>query len=114
MKIELQQISFTTTELDEQEIKNIAESIKEIGLQHPISVRPANGSYELVSGEKRLRAHKLLELTTIEAEVRDVNETDGKIIRAHENLKRHNLPWWEEVLLVEQLHILRQAQHGDA
>jgi DNA modification methylase len=102
------------TEEAEREVKELADSIKEQGMSHPIIVRHTNNStrYALVSGEKRILAHQMLELTEIEAEVRDVDETGGKILRLHENIKRTNLPWWETALLVEELHRLRQQQHG--
>lgn len=115
MKIAISSIEFdSSNHVDEQEIKDIADSIKEVGLSHPIIVRTANtsGTYPLATGEKRLRAHILLGLEEIEAEVRDVDETEAKIIQAHENLHRHNLPWWESVTLVQVLHELRQNQHG--
>lgn len=100
---------------DPEQIKSIAESIKEIGLSHPIIVRRVNGSrFQLVSGLKRLLAYKLLDQTKIEAEIRDVDDNRATEIRLHENLKRHNLPWWEQVLLVEELHNLRQDEHGVA
>ena len=118
MKIVTAKIHTTSTEeIDEESkkvIDDLAESIKEIGLSHPIIVRPANisGEYLLVSGEKRLLAYKSLDYSEIEAEVREISETSGKIIRVHENLKRKNLPWYDQASLVETLHSLRQEEHG--
>jgi len=115
MKLRLDQIDFDPSpDVEEQEVKDLADSIKEIGLSHPVIVRTANdsGKHPLATGEKRVRAAQILGWLEIDAEVRDVDETEGKIIRAHENLKRHNLPWWEEVVLVQALHDLRQQQHG--
>lgn len=110
-----------TLEIDEQQLTELTESIKEQGLSHPIIVRPVNNlggissnQYCLASGEKRLLAHIRLGLTEIEAEVRDIDEKKAKEVRLHENLKRFNLPWWDQVLLVEQLHNLRQEEHGIA
>lgn len=115
MKIEIVNIQFTPSpDVEESQIKDIADSIKEVGLSHKVIVRPANGSFALVSGEKRLRAMQMLGQTEVDVDVREVDETEGSIIRAHENLKRHNLPWWEAVALVERLHALRQTQHGEA
>ena len=75
-----------------------------------------NGSnrYILVSGERRPLAAKSLGWPEIEATIREVDESTGEEIRLHENLKRFNLPWWDQVLLVEKLHLLRQAKHGQA
>lgn len=122
MKIEISKISFVvTTENDEarqkelqDNIDGISDSLKELGLSHPIIVRPNGEGYILVSGEKRIRAAQKLEWKDIEAEVRHVTEIQGKIIQTHENLKRYNLPWWEAALLVEALHKFRQQEHGDS
>jgi len=117
MKVELSKIIFTPTEETPElksDIENIASSLKELGLSHPIIIRQNGDGYTLVSGEKRIRAAKFLEWTEIDAEIRDVDEITGKIIQTHENLKRHNLPWWEEALLIESLHRFRQEQHGEA
>lgn len=127
-----------TEHVDEEQLQELAESIREQGMSHKIIVRQPNdsqghslssepctgcndplgcrllGTYILVSGEKRLLAHMKLGLVEIEAELRDVDEKKAKEIRLHENLKRFNLPWWEQVILVEELHKLRQQEHGPA
>lgn len=118
MKIAIAQIQVSepTEQTDDvkKAVAELADSIKERGLSHPIIVRPANGSFALVSGEKRLLAVVSLGESEIEATVKEVDEVNGKIDRLHENLKRNNLPWWEQAVLVENLHTLRQSQHGIA
>jgi DNA modification methylase len=118
MKLAIENIRFTPSEeTDERakDITNIADSLKDIGLSHPVIVRPGdNGNFLLVSGEKRIRAALQLEWKEIDVEVRNVSEVEGKIIQTHENLKRHNLPLWEQVALVEALHSFRQEEHGEA
>jgi site-specific DNA-methyltransferase (adenine-specific) len=105
-----------TVDIDEKILAEMTDSIKEQGLSHQIIVRPANikGRYLLASGEKRLLAVRRLGLTTIEADVRDITENKAKELRLHENLRRFNLPWHEQVVLVEELHRLRQEEHGAA
>jgi len=91
------------------------ESLREQGQLHAIIVRPLNNildGYEVVTGAKRFEAAKLLGWTELDAEVKEPNDVDAKIMRVHENLHRHNLPWYEAVILVQQLHELRQQQHG--
>ena len=102
--------------VDEETLQNLTDSIREQGLSHPVIVRPANtlGKYILASGEKRLLAFRRLEWLEIEADVRKIDERKGKEIRLHENLKRFNLPWYEQVVLVKELHDLRQEEHGQA
>lgn len=100
---------------DDKERLEFIESLKEQGQLHPVIVRATNidGKYELVTGAKRLAAITAIGLPTILAEVKDnCSDTDAQITRVHENLHRHNLPWYEQVILVEQLHTIRQMQHG--
>ena len=53
--------------IDPEHVRELAESIRESGLQQPIKVRPVNGRYEIVFGDRRYLAHKLLELKKIKA-----------------------------------------------
>ena len=55
------------TVFDEKELAGLAQSIRENGLLQPISVRKVEGGYELVAGERRLRACKLARMETIPA-----------------------------------------------
>jgi DNA modification methylase len=119
VRIPLDQITIVdpSSAIDQEQLIGIRDSIQEIGLSHPLILRRANNSgegYLLVAGEKRYLAAKELGWSDIEAEIREVDERQGKIIRLQENLKRFNLPWWEQVMLVEQLHQIRQQEHGIA
>jgi len=118
ISIDLIEIPNPTALDDESKVKvqELADSIKENSLSHPIIVRPANisGRYILVSGEKRVLACKILGRAEIEADIRDISENASKIVRVHENLRRFNLPWYEQVILVEELHALRQQEHGSS
>lgn len=92
------------------------ESLKEQGQLHAIIVRSLNipgvHGYELITGAKRYEAARLLGWTEIAADIRQPTDLEAKVMRVHENLHRHNLPWYEQVQLVQQLHELRQEQHG--
>lgn len=125
MKLAIAQIMFTQSiEIDETQLQELADSIKEKGLSHPIVVRwakefsdpfkPLGEKYHLVSGEKRLLAHKILNLSEIEADIRELTEDEAVELRIHENIRRFNLQWWEQAIQHEQLHALRQKQHGVA
>lgn len=127
MNIPIGQISIVehTPDIDEEQLVALTESMREHGLSHPIILRPANqleglpGSeplqgYELASGERRLLAAIRLGWTEIKAEVRDITKDQALEIRINENLRRFNLPWWEQVTLTEKLHNMRQATHGVA
>lgn len=78
-------------------LDELANSIKEFGVMQPISVRPINQEYfELIAGERRLRASKLAGLTEIPAIIIDVNDKDSAVIALIENLQRENLNYIEE------------------
>ncbi|GMQ63857.1 nucleoid occlusion protein [Vallitalea maricola] len=78
-------------------LDELANSIKEFGIMQPISVRRINDEYyELIAGERRLRASKLAGLTEIPAIVIDVNDKDSAVIALVENLQRENLNYIEE------------------
>jgi site-specific DNA-methyltransferase (adenine-specific) len=99
---------------DDKERDEFLESLREQGQLHAIIVRQMNNAsgYEVVTGAKRYEAARLLGWTELDAEVKAPSDVDAKIMRVHENLHRHNLPWYEAVVLVQQLHELRQEQHG--
>lgn len=82
--------------IDPERVRELAESIRESGLQQPIVLRPSNGRYEIVFGDRRYLAHKLLELKTIKAIVRDLDDKETVVIRGIENLQRENLTASEE------------------
>ena len=58
------------TNFDQKAIEELASSIKELGLIQPVTVQKNNNNYELISGERRLRAFKFLNLNEIPAYVR--------------------------------------------
>ncbi len=78
-------------------IIELSQSIREYGVLQPISVRK-NGSsyYELVAGERRLRASQLAGLTEIPAIVVDMSDTESAVIALIENLQREDLDFIEE------------------
>ena len=76
---------------DEQEMADLAESIKANGVIQPIIVRPADTGFELIAGERRFRAAKLANLTTIPALVREANDEQLLELALIENIHRTNL-----------------------
>lgn len=77
------------------ELQGLADSIEEIGLLQPISVRNTANGYELIAGERRLKAHQILKKQTIEAIIIDVSEDDVALLTLAENLKREDLTDYE-------------------
>src|SRR5471030_1474714 len=80
------------TDFDEQALRELADSIKLQGLIQPITVRRLNAhSYQLISGERRLRASKLAGLTQVPAYVRTANDQQMLEMALIENIQRENL-----------------------
>lgn len=80
------------TDFDEQALAELADSIKLQGLIQPITVRRLNShSYQLISGERRLRASKLAGLTHVPAYVRTANDQQMLEMALIENIQRENL-----------------------
>lgn len=82
--------------IDPERVRELAESIRESGLLSPVILRPSNGRYEMVAGDRRYLAHKLLELKTIKAIVKELDDQQTVVIRGIENLQRENLTFSEE------------------
>ena len=76
---------------DEEPLRRLGESIISHGLMQPIIVRPKEGYYELVVGERRLRAAQLVGLTEIEAKIEDIDDATCMELRLIENTHREDL-----------------------
>ena len=75
----------------EETLEALARSIREVGVLQPVVVRPRDGGYELVAGERRLRAAKLAGLATIPAIVRQGDDTESLREALIENIHREDL-----------------------
>lgn len=86
------------------DLDDLAKSIAAVGLLEPIIVRPAKaGKYELVAGERRLKAVKLLKWKEIPATVRELSDREAAEVRLLENLDRKTLNPIEEAGALRQL-----------
>lgn len=81
---------------DEEKLQELAASIKEFGVVQPVVVRKKGRSYELVAGERRLRAADLAGLTKVPAIVKDYDDAKMMEIALIENIQRHDLNPIEE------------------
>ncbi len=88
---------------DEDALAELTFSIKEIGLLQPIVVRPNDDAYELIAGERRLRASKDAGLTTIPAIIRTTDDADMLRDALLENLHRADLNPLEEAAAYSQM-----------
>lgn len=88
---------------DEAEILALGESIRENGLIQPVSVRRIKGGFELIAGERRLRACKLIGRQKIEAIVYDIGDKDSAVWALIENLQRSDLGPFDEAEAIAKL-----------
>ena len=88
---------------DDESLGELSESIKNYGILNPLSVRLRGGKYELVAGERRLRAAVLAGLREVPCILLDVNMEDASLIALVENLQRKDLDFIEEATGIRQL-----------
>ena len=91
-------------EIDSEYIKELAESIREIGLMNAIALKPKGDRYEVIWGDRRYLAHIHLGLPDIEATIHTVDDEQMHIMRATENLQRENLTPIEEAYIYRRMH----------
>ena len=92
------------TDFDQDALAELADSIKLQGLIQPITVRRLNAhSYQLISGERRLRASKLAGLTHIPVYIRSANDQQMLEMALIENLQRENLNAIEVALSLQRM-----------
>lgn len=98
---------------DAESIKELAHSIHEKGILHPLLVRTVPGGYELISGERRLRAARMLSLEKVPILVRDVAPREQLELALIENLQRADLDPIEEARgyadLMERFEMTQEA-----
>ena len=88
---------------DEEALKELANSIKEHGVFQPIIVKKSIKGYEIIAGERRVKASKIAGLTEIPAIIRDFNDTQMMEIALLENLQREDLNAIEEANAYKKL-----------
>lgn len=85
-------------------LQELATSIRELGVIQPITVRKLDfNKYQLISGERRLRASKIAGLTTIPAYIRIANDNESLTMALVENIQRHDLDPIEIALSYQRL-----------
>jgi ParB family chromosome partitioning protein len=89
---------------NEDSLRELASSIKELGLIQPITVRKLDfNKYQLISGERRLRAAKLVGLSTLPAFIRIADDNESLVMALVENIQRHDLDPIEIALSYQRL-----------
>lgn len=92
------------TNFNEDTLQELAKSIKELGVIQPITVRKLDfNKYQLISGERRLRASKLIGLKTIPSYIRLANDNESLVMALVENIQRHDLDPIEVAISYQRL-----------
>ena len=96
---------------DKDKLLELAESIKENGIIQPLSVRKTQDGYELVAGERRLRAAKEAGLKEVPCLVLDVNSYQSAVLALCENIHRQDLDFIEEAEgIYQMINVLGMSQ----
>lgn len=92
-------------------LRELAASIRELGILQPLSVRALDGGWELIAGERRWRAAKLAGLAQVPCIAVDADESRSALLALVENLQRQDLDFWEEALALSRLiHVFALTQ----
>lgn len=89
-------------------LEELADSIAEHGILQPLSVREVHGRYQLISGERRLRAARMVGLSTVPCILVAASDTESALLALVENLQRRDLDFLEEAVALRRLIV----QHG--
>ncbi|MFZ9880008.1 MAG: ParB/RepB/Spo0J family partition protein [Phycisphaerales bacterium] len=101
------------TDFDDTALASLAASIKQAGLMQPVMVRPCSQGFELVAGERRWRAAKLIGLASIPALVRDIDEQTAAELALIENVQREDLNPMERAYALRRLSADFSLTHQD-
>ncbi|MFH1413631.1 MAG: ParB/RepB/Spo0J family partition protein [Candidatus Omnitrophota bacterium] len=99
-------------DFDDQHIEELAQSIREKGIIQPLLVRRKGDNFELIAGERRLRASKLLSLNELPIIIKDVQDQDSLQLALIENIQRQELNAIEEAhafqYLIEKFQVTQE------
>lgn len=95
--------------IDDLQLQELVDSIKEVGVLQPVVVRPGDDCYELIAGERRVRAATMAGLKEINAVVCNLNDREAAEAALVENIQRRNLHFLEEAegfqKLIDHFHL---------
>ena len=85
------------------DITGLAESIAQNGILQPLSVRKKEGRYELIAGERRLRAAKICGFDVVPCIIHEVSDRHSAVLALVENIQRQDLSFFDEAAAIEKL-----------
>ena len=87
----------------QEELEELARSIQALGILQPLTVRRRDGNWELIAGERRLRAARLAGLDQVPCLAVQTDSQSSSLLALVENIQRRDLDFWEEALALRQL-----------
>ncbi len=96
------------------ELTKLAKSISQEGILQPLIIRINEGEYQLVSGERRLRAAKIAGLKTVPCIIVNMTERNSALMALVENIQRENLSFFEEASAIQSLITVYGMTQEDA
>ncbi len=91
------------TSFHSEELRALADSIRQNGILQPLTVRQCGEHYELIAGERRLRAAKIAGLRVVPCIIMEINDRNSAILALVENIQREDLNYFEEAVALEKL-----------
>lgn len=86
-----------------EELRALSDSIRQNGILQPLTVRQCGSYYELIAGERRLRAARLAGFKSVPCIVMEINDRNSAILALVENIQRQDLNYFEEAAALEKL-----------
>lgn len=91
------------TYFDDYSLTQLAVSIQQNGILQPLIVRRTEGGYQLIAGERRLRAARLVNFDTVPCIISESEDKDSAVLALLENIQREDLNFLEEALAIKKL-----------
>jgi ParB family transcriptional regulator, chromosome partitioning protein len=104
------------TDIDEEAVAELADSVRKVGILQPVIVRPYSDGYQIIAGERRWRAARIAGLERVPVRVLNISETESLELALIENLQREDLNPIEEARGYKRLlteHQMTQAELAD-
>ena len=95
------------------ELQELSDSIVQLGILQPLSVRKVGNEWELISGERRLRAAQMAGMTMVPCLVVQTDEETSSLLALVENIQRRNLDVWEEAIALRRLITLHHMSQDE-
>lgn len=91
------------TTFSDSDLRQLSDSIRQNGILQPLSVRQNGEKFELIAGERRLRAAKIAGLRAVPCIVMNISERNSAILALVENIQRQDLNFFDEAAAIEKL-----------